>query len=212
MKKIIKLLMCLLMCIAVVGCSGSSNDKQEAVVNNFFTYLKDGDLEKVKTLWVDGSEDLGDIEDIIEVYSIFDDVDLFGQTFVDEAKSFTNEVFKNYVVSYTIKEVKKDGDNYSVSVDGVMKDYESVDLESDEMTKYMENYQNEHLDEIVKYVQENGEEEAVKKIYTDVAPELFGMMKDEIKNAKEMNVKIVFTLQADGDNWLLSKMDVTKAS
>lgn len=207
MKKYIKIFMCLLMAVAVVGCGGKdSTEKQEAVVNNFFTYLKEGDIDKISSLWVEGSEDLGDLDEISEMFDMLDDTDLFGQTFVDEAKSFTKYVFENTVVSYEIKEVKKADDKYTVTVNATIKDLDAVDFESDAMSDFMTKYQEEHLEEIQKIATEEGEEAALQKIYTDIAPELFGMMKDEVKNAGELKEQMTFTLEADGDNWLISEM------
>lgn len=207
MKKYIKVLVCLLMAVAIVGCSGgSSTEKQEAVVNDFFTSLKAGDLEKVASLWVEGSEDLGDLDDINEMFEVLEDTDSFGQTFVDEAKSFANYVFENTVLSYEIKEVKKVDDKYTVTVNATVKDLDSVDFETDAMTDFMTKYQDEHLEEIQKMISEEGEDAALQKIYTDIAPELFGMMKDEVKNAPELKEQMTFTLEANGDNWLISEL------
>ena len=46
MKKILKLAVCLFMIMGVVACGGTSTEKQETVVKNFFDYLKAGDMKR----------------------------------------------------------------------------------------------------------------------------------------------------------------------
>ena len=66
MKRFLKVCMCLLMVLGVVGCGGSdSTEKQEAVVKQFFEYFKEADMDKLTTICTKDNQDLKDITSMI---------------------------------------------------------------------------------------------------------------------------------------------------
>ena len=147
MKNFFKVAVCLLMAMGIVACGEASTEKQEAVVTNFFEYLKAGDVDKIATICTDDNSDVDDLLSIMESLEEYMDVEIYGQTFVDEANKFVDHVFANYVTSYEINSVEAEGDNYLVIADIKMKDYNNIDIDSD-TTTIIDNYQQEHLDEL----------------------------------------------------------------
>lgn len=206
MKKLLKLAVCLLMVMGVAGCSGSSTDKQEAVIKNFFDYLKAGDIDKISTICTKDNSDAEDLLSMMTQLEEFQDVDTYGQVFVDEANKFIDHTFSNYVTSYEINSVEEDGDNYLVIVDVKMKDYENIDITSD-ATSIVNDYQTEHLTELQELYLSQGMQAMMEKVYGDLATEIFGAMTKEIDGAKTLDTQLRFTLTPDGENWLISKIE-----
>lgn len=205
MKKILKALMCLMMVVGIAGCGGKdSTEKQEAVVNQFFEYFKEGDVEKISSICTTTNTDVKDILSITDQMSAFQDTDTYGQTFVDEANSFVKEVFSSMLVSYEIEEVKKDGDDYTVKVSATVKNYSNINFTNINTTSIINNYKKDHTAEIQEIVKKSGQKEALKQIYSDLSTQIFGLMKDKLKEVKETKETMIFTLTPDGDNWLIS--------
>lgn len=206
MKKILKLAVCLLMAMTMVACGGTSTDKQEAVVKNFFDYLKAGDLEKLSTVCTKDNTDVEDLTSMLGDLEEFRDAETYGQTFVDEADKFIAYVFSNYITSYEINSVDEDGDNYLVIVDVKMKDYENLDITAD-TTEIITKYQTDHLSELQEIYLSEGMDAMMQKVYSDLATELFDVMKKEIDGAEMIDTQLRFTLTPDGDNWLISTIE-----
>ena len=97
MKRFLKVCICLLMVVGVVGCGGSdSTEKQEAVVKHFFEYFKEADMDKLTTICTKDNQDLKDITSMISGLDAYRDPKKFGQVFVDETDSFMKEVKEKY--------------------------------------------------------------------------------------------------------------------
>lgn len=201
MKKIFKLAVCLLMAMTMVACGGSSTDKQETVVKNFFDYLKAGDIEKLSTVCTKDNNDVEDLTSMLGDLEEYMDVETYGQTFVDEADKFISHVFSNYVTSYEINSVEEDGDNYLVIVDVKMKDYENLDITSG-TEEIMSGYYSEILE-----ISATQDQDALEKLLGDLSTDLFTAMKKTIDDAEPIDTQLRFTLTPDGDNWLISTIE-----
>ena len=210
MKKIIKFALCLLMAIGIVACGGASTEKQEAVVTNFFEYLKAGDLDKISTICTEDNRDVADLLSIMSGLEEYQDVETYGQKFVDEANKFIDHVFSSYLTSYNISSIEADGDNYLVIADIKMKDYNNIDINSD-TTTIVDNYQMDHLTELQNIYLSDGEQAMMEKIYGDLATEIFGAMTTKINEAEDIDAQLRFTLTPDGDNWLISTIEQREA-
>lgn len=207
MKRILKICLCLMMAVGVVGCGGSaSTEKQEAVVKQFFDYFKEGDVDKLATVCTKDNTDIGQMTSMLSSLDAYRKPETYGQKFVDEADLFIKEVFSTMIVSYEIKETKKDGDDYTVTVEATLKDYQNLKFSNTEMNSIIKEYQNEHLTELQELYKSKGKQVMQEKIFGDIAEKLFASMKGQLKDVKDIKHKMVFTLTADGDNWLISKM------
>lgn len=192
------------MIMGIVACGGTSTEKQEAVVTNFFEYLKAGDIEKISTICTDDNSDVDDLVSMMASFEELQDVATYGQPFVDEANKFIDSAFQNYVTSYEINSVEEDGDNYLVIADIKMKDYNNIDIDSD-TTTIIDNYQQEHLDELSELA---GDQQAMmEKVFGDLASEIFGAMTKKIDEAEVIDTQLRFTLVPDGENWLISTIE-----
>lgn len=212
MKNFFKVAVCLLMAMGIVACGEASTEKQEAVVTNFFEYLKAGDVDKIATICTDDNSDVDDLLSITESFEELQDVETYGQTFVDEANKFIDSIFASYVTSYEVSSVEEDGDNYLVIADIKMKDYNNVsfDLDFDSST-YFDDYLNEHPTEIADALMTGGEQAVKEMVLSDMAPEMFGAMTTKINEAEAIDTQLRFTLVPDGENWLISTIEQKEA-
>ena len=125
MKKLMKL-MCVFALVFVAGCGASSStDEQKEVVTNFFDYVKECDITKLKKV---ASEDVlsgMDLEKMEKELSQYTEEE-YGKVFVDETNKFKKAIFKDLFTDIKIKDIKADGDKTTVKVTGKQKDYSQV--------------------------------------------------------------------------------------
>lgn len=211
MKRIMKFVLAVVLTFTLVGCGGSGNstDAQEKVVNEFFEYLKKGEIDKLNKLGTKGyADDLG-FEDITSVFEEYLDEDEYGKTFVKEAQKFIDVVFENFISEHKVKSVKEDGDETVIVVTGKRLDetaLDSSDME-DEVSDYMLEYMEENKDAIQKVYEEKGQEAAMAQVMADVATDLFKMMSDKVKEADSVDFTLEFTLVEEKDSWLIDKVN-----
>lgn len=200
--------MVLLMIIVMTGCSGASTEKQEQAVKDFFTHFQSADLEKMASVCTSDNTDVKQLTRTFDQLKVYQNVSIYGQTFVDEANGFINEMFAQMIPAYKIEEVEKEGKDYKVSVKVQMRDYNSINFNSSEMTSLAKEYQTAHLSELKEIYKTQGQQAMMEKIYGDLAKDMVKIMKDKIDESKAEEKQLIFTLTADGDNWLISKIDV----
>lgn len=213
MKKFLKLFLCLLLMVGVTACGGkdSSDDKEKAVVTEFFEAFKAGDLNKVADLCSKDSKDLGEFQSIIDEMDSFADAETYGETFAKEAQSFASEVYKTLFVTYEVTNSKKDGDKYVVTAKATLKDFSDIDFNSAELTKLTEDYQKENLAELQKIYQEQGQDKMMAKIYDDLSGKMFDIMKKQLKDVEEVKEEIQFTVVEEDGQLKISKIAEFKA-
>lgn len=128
MKKLMKL-MCVFALVFVAGCGASSSiDEQKEVVTNFFDYVKECDITKLKKV---ASEDVlseMDLEKMEKELSQYTEEE-YGKVFVDETNKFKKAIFKDLFTDIKIKDIKADGDKTTVKVTGKQKDYSQVSFD-----------------------------------------------------------------------------------
>lgn len=206
MKKILKIALCALMVVGLAACGGESTDAQKKVVDNFFAYLKEGDLDKVSTICTGDDANLGSFTTMAKSFEVYEDVDTYGQVFVDETKKFVKDVFGALVESYEVKSIEKDGDNYVATVNAKMRDLSSVSFDQSEFTTMAQDYVNDNKDELVKLYQSD-KSAYLDKVFGYVAPKIYGAMMEKVKAVQPEDVTTKITLTKDGDNWKISKID-----
>ena len=104
MKKLMKL-MCVFALVFVAGCGASSStDEQKEVVTNFFDYVKECDITKLKKV---ASEDVlsgMDLEKMEKELSQYTEEE-YGKVFVDETNKFKKAIFKDLFTDIKIKDI-----------------------------------------------------------------------------------------------------------
>lgn len=206
MKKFIKVLLCLLMVCVLAGC-GESYDKQEAVVNDFFSALKDGDITKLKSLCTSDNASLGTFSTAMNSVEGYLDEDTYGTTFVEHTNQFIKDIFGSLVENYEITDTEKDGDDYVVTVSAKMKNYNNLSIDQSKYQEEATKYQKEHLSELQKIYLEKGQKEMMYKIYGDLAETIFSDITEQASKVEAEDVTAKFTLTAKDDGYLISKIE-----
>lgn len=205
MKKLMKL-MCVFALVFVAGCSSSSTDEQEKTVTNFFSYVKDCDIQKLKKVASEDVLDDMDLEEMEKELSQYTEEE-YGKVFVDETNKFKKAIFKDLFTNVKIKEIKADGDKTTVKVTGKQKDYSKVSFDQDELNTTAQQYVEEHQDELAKVYQEEGLAAYQIKVYDGIAPILYQSMTDTYKSAPTEKLTATFTLEKKDDQWMITGID-----
>ena len=211
MKKFIKVACVMMLAITLVGCGEGKKEtsEQEKVVDNFFEYIKKGELKKIEKITSTSYSDDLDLSSMMDEYEEYIDEDMYGKAFSDEAEKFMKNVFENMIREYKIKDVKeKDGETI-IKVTGKRVDtdvLEDMDIEEESM-EIMEKYQTENEDRIRKLLEEKGQQAAMEEVFGDVAKEIFTLVSDKVKEAKSVNFTFTFTLVKEDGKWLIDKID-----
>lgn len=204
MKKLMKL-MCVFALVFVAGCA-TSTDEQEKTVTNFFSYVKDCDIQKLKKVASDDVLNDMDLEEMEKELSQYTEEE-YGKVFVDETNKFKKAIFKDLFTNVKIKDVKADGDKTTVKVTGKQKDYSKVSFDQNELNTTAQQYVEEHQDELAKVYQEEGLSAYQIKVYDGIAPILYKSMTDTYKSAPTEKLTATFTLEKKNDQWIITGID-----
>ena len=206
MKKLMKL-MCVFALVFVAGCGASSStDEQKEVVTNFFDYVKECDITKLKKV---ASEDVlsgMDLEKMEKELSQYTEEE-YGKVFVDETNKFKKAIVKDLFTDIKIKDIKADGDKTTVKVTGKQKDYSQVSFDQSELNTTAQQYVEEHQDELAKVYQEEGLSAYQITVYDGIAPILYQSMTETYKNAPTEKLTATFTLEKKNDKWIITGID-----
>ena len=193
MKKLMKL-MCVFALVFVAGCGASSSiDEQKEVVTNFFDYVKECDITKLKKV---ASEDVlseMDLEKMEKELSQYTEEE-YGKVFVDETNKFKKAIFQDLFTDIKIKDIKADGDKTTVKVTGKQKDYSQVSFDQSELNTTAQQY----VEGLSAYQ---------IKVYDGIAPILYQSMTDTYKSAPTEKLTATFTLEKKNDKWIITGID-----
>ncbi len=86
------------------------------------------------------------------------------------------------------------------SFDSLSSDTFQADLDA-----MMENYQEEHMDELISINLNEGNEAMMNKVFDDLMPDIMAAMKKSYDSSTPENVNIEFTFEKTNDTWLITK-------
>lgn len=201
MKKIVKIICCLML-FFIVGCS-ESTEEQEKVVNNFFEYIKECDIAKLKTV---ASEDIIDdmqLEDMEESLSAYTEEE-FGKVFVEETNKFKVSIFSGLFSDVKIGDVTVDGDETTVKVKCKQKDYTKVSFNQSSINSATQEFINNNKDDLMKVYQEQGLKAYQIKIYDGIAPVVYQNMIDEYNKVESTDLDSTFVLEKEDGKWIIT--------
>lgn len=208
MKKLMKL-MCVFALVFVAGCGASSStDEQKEVVTNFFDYVKECDITKLKKV---ASEDVlsgMDLEKMEKELSQYTEEE-YGKVFIDETNKFKKAIFKDLFTDIKIKDIKADGDKTTVKVTRKNKKITSqVSFWQSELNTTAQQYVEMNIKiELAKVYQEEGLSALQIKVYDGIAPILYQSMTDTYKSAPTEKLTATFTLEKKNDKWIITGID-----
>lgn len=218
MKKIIRVLVTIIVAFTIVGCGGSSDSAQRKIVDDYFTYLKDGDSKKLSKLMNKKAEDeFGALEFSEAMEEFKGTAKDMGKKFKKECESFVKEISNSIIKEYKITEVEVDGDETIIEVSGKYLDMDAFELDDDAFdkrgSKDIEDINEDYMDGTI---DDEEYEEEIIKYFDKYAKEVFDEAKDTLKDLDTKKFKATFTLVEKRDTWVIdevsSKQKLTKGS
>ncbi len=201
MKKIVTIICCLMLFL-IVGCSKSTKE-QETVVNNFFEYIKECDIDKLKTV---ASEDViadMQLEDMEKSLSAYTEEE-FGKVFVKETNNFKVSIFSGLFSDVKIGDITVDGDKTNVMVKCKQKDYTKVSFNQSSISFAAQEFVNNNKDDLMKVYQEQGLKAYQIKIYDGIAPIVYQQLIDEYNKIESNDSDSTFVLEQKDGKWMIT--------
>lgn len=201
-KNFFLLLSCITLLFLFSGCGKQYEEEQKAVVDQYFTYLKEYNLEELKKI----SEENSDANPLLALEESFEpyyDADTFGQEFVDAAKSYVELAANLWIDSYEYRGIEKSESNdkqYLVRLNAQARDYSTLPTIYNLETT-IKQYQQFNQDELQAIYDEEGETAALHKIYAESGKTFFGQLKSTLKTAKPQKISMTIVLEQKDDTW-----------
>lgn len=205
-KRIMKVMCVFALVLVASGCGASSTDAQEQTVTDFFTYIKDCDIKKLKKISSSDVLDDMQLETMEASLSQYTEED-YGKIFVKETNKFKKAIFKDLFTDIKITDVKEKDNKTTVKVTGKQKDYSSISFDQSKLSQISEDYIEEHQDELTRIYQEKGMSAYKIKVFDGVAPILYKNMTDTYKKASTKKFTGTFTLEKKNDKWIITGID-----
>ena len=205
-EKFIKSAAAIFLVAGLTACSlaADNTDKLEAVVENFFDCIEIGDLENLSDICsTDVNDELG-IENFSKTFDSYLDEEEYGEVFVNEVCDFRDYAFKNIFIEPVIENSEISEDETLVYVTGKYRDYSDITFDTSEMETLAQNYALSNSAELSSIYKEEGYDAMMIQIYSDIAPDLFDMMKSRMDDAKTQELEAVFTLQEREGTWKIT--------
>ncbi|MFU7515708.1 hypothetical protein [Clostridium sp. HCS.1] len=213
MRKFTSFLLSFVMIFTLIGCARESHEEEiKNAVGDYFTLIKSGDYTKSMEMT---TKDKGNFNDSFG----FSDLDAsllnkfindsMGEIFNEEAKSFISYVMSKSIGDYSIDEVKEKDGEAIVSLSGKCLNFEKFDPSSLELDvqNLSTEYLNEHIDELNKIYEKQGQDAMTQKIFDDISPEVFDRMKKVVDNTEKVEFKMEIILKNIDGQWLISSIE-----
>lgn len=213
MRKFTSFLLSFVMIFTLIGCARESHEEEiKNAVGDYFTLIKSGDYTKSMEMT---TKDKGNFNDSFG----FSDLDAsllnkfindsMGEIFNEEAKSFISYVISKSIGDYSIDEVKEKDGEAIVSLSGKCLNFEKFDPSSLELDvqNLSTEYLNEHIDELNKIYEKQGQDAMTQKIFDDISPEVFDRMKKVVDNTEKVEFKMEIILKNIDGQWLISSIE-----
>lgn len=213
MRKFTSFLLSFVMIFTLIGCARESHEEEiKNAVGDYFTLIKSGDYTKSMEMT---TKDKGNFNDTFG----FSDLDAsllskfindsMGEIFNEEAKSFISYVMSKSIGDYSIDEVKEKDGEAIVSLSGKCLNFEKFDPSSLELDvqNLSTEYLNEHIDELNKIYEKQGQDAMTQKIFYDISPEVFDRMKKVVDDTEKVEFEMEIILKNIDGQWLISSIE-----
>lgn len=212
MKKFFKVFLAVLMATTLVACgSKESYEKQEGVVKEFFTDIKEYDVEGMKnacTRFVTDDFEIMRTATDIETLSL---IPMFsGENMKKETKIFIKELYEIMVRSYTIKDFSTEKDKVLVDVEMEIYDLPNMTdvIKEDEFEAFGQQLGLKHPDEVLSIIETyaDDEDQMMLHIMDMFAADFYDFFLSRITQNGYADVKAVFTLIEEDGNWVIESI------
>lgn len=214
MKKIRNIICILLAVVVLAGCSGgdtSSTKEQEKVVDTFFTHIKEGNFGKIEEITTSDYVDTYGFNEFEKQFDSMLDKEAYGATFVTEAQGFLDNLFSKMIKEYKIGKVEVKDGKTRIVVNGKMYDSKGISeingvAVNNEIKALATRYQEEHLEELTKIYQEQGQEEMQRKIFEDLSKQIFEVFNKKVEEVEYVNFTMEFDVVKEKGTYKISSI------
>ncbi len=132
---------------------------------------------------------------------------------VKAVDDYVNELVVRAYQGYEIQDVKVQRDSATVTARITLGyDPDASSGISEETQELIDQYQNEHYDELVNIKIEEGEKAMFKKLYNDLIPIVIGKMHEQIESGGTSEEKTVLTLSKIDKTWIVTALEENRPS
>jgi hypothetical protein len=184
----------------------SQQEQASAVVSQYLKYLKSSEFDEAYALVEEDAQDTFDLrtkkENILESASDLD------EQVQQAALDYFNLLSASLARDYSVDSATVSENTANVTVTLHMYDPDDVaDLDEDALDAWMEEYYNEHEDELNELYNSKGEDAVMDELNLQSYLYSYQTMSDNIKNAATLEKQAVFVLNLNSDNqWMISQI------
>lgn len=213
MKKFFKVFFVAAMVLSLAACGGKdSTDAQEKAVNNFFTYMKKADFDKIKGIMTDNG--YKDVEDLQKATgSSFDkmlDAETYGDDAAKSAQKYIDYAFERLFKDTKIKDVEVKDEKTIIKVKGKMASFDELKNinSSTEIQNLATEFENneENKKQAMEIYLSQGQDAMMKYIYNSILPKFFEEAIKLMDKSSYNTYNATFTLVEKDGKWLIDKI------
>lgn len=213
MKKFFKVFFVAAMVLSLAACGGKdSTDAQEKAVNNFFTYMKKADFDKIKGIMTD--DGYKDVEDLQKMTGAsFDemlDAETYGEDAAKSAQKYIDYAFERLFKDTKIKDVEVKDEKTIIKVKGKMASFDELKNinSSTEIQTLATDFENneENKKQAMEIYLSQGQDAMMKYIYNSILPKFFEEAIKLMDKSSYNTYNATFTLVEEDGKWLIDKI------
>lgn len=207
------------LCLSFIGCGKSNVPAITETAVIFMEAMEEADMDNITTLCTEAAFDslkLKYLDSSYQVNDFFRGMGVDKELFSEEALEATQNYFDYYVdaliKNYTINSVTEKNTVGHVNV--TVTTYDRQTLKNDinqhlttEFESLIEQYTDEHIDELSAIYLENGEIAMTIKILDALMDEFMDILKNLIDTAETTDVTIVLTVEKIDNEWLVTNAE-----
>lgn len=213
MRKFFKVFFVAAMVLSLAACGGKdSTEAQEKAVNNFFTYMKKADFDKIKGIMTD--DGYKDVEDLQKMTGAsFDemlDADTYGDDAAKSAQKYIDYAFERLFKDTKIKDVEVKDEKTIIKVKGKMASFDELKNinSSTEIQNLATDFENneENKKQAMEIYLSQGQDAMMKYIYNSILPKFFDEAIKLMDKSSYNTYNATFTLVEKDGKWLIDKI------
>jgi flagellar basal body-associated protein FliL len=184
----------------------SSQEQASEVVGQFLKNLKSGSFDDAYALVDQNAQDTFDLRTKKE--NILESANDQDEEVQQAALAYFNLLSASLARDYSVDSAKVTDDTANVAVTLHMYDPEDVaDLDEDALDAWMEEYYDEHEDELNELYNSEGEDAVTEELNRQSYLYSYQTMSDNIKKAQTLEKQVVFVLNQNSDKeWTISQI------
>ena len=211
MKKLWKWVLSLCLAVSLTACgSKTTTDAQQKTVEDFLKAVQSYDMNAAKALCTTDCTDDFEILTTAESFSMLYAVPMFsGENFAKEGDQFIEDLYHSMISEYKIGDITVEDDSTMVNVSLKMYNLSNFNeiMEEDAFYELGQQLGTEHAEEVMDlYTTYGNTDEFQREILNMFAADFFGFIKERLESNGYADVNAVFTLEKDGDQWLISDL------